>query len=124
MKRNPEFAAILGMAVAGMFLGACGDGSPSPGKATALPKRANVVAPAGIGNGDFETGSAEGDDGEIRWGPWSPPVNLGPVVNSKFNDRHPAISPSGLSLYITSDRPGGFGLRGPARRIDSATRSA
>jgi hypothetical protein len=40
---------------------------------------------------------------------WSAPVNLGPVVNSPFNDQHPAISPDGLSLYITSDRPGGFG---------------
>src|SRR5436309_13620926 len=39
---------------------------------------------------------------------WSEPINLGPVVNSEFNDRHPAISPNGLSLYITSDRPGGF----------------
>ena len=40
---------------------------------------------------------------------WSPPVNLGPIVNSTFKDRHPAISPNGLSLYITSNRPGGFG---------------
>jgi hypothetical protein len=40
---------------------------------------------------------------------WSEPVNLGPVVNSKFKDQHPAISADGLSLYITSDRPGGFG---------------
>ena len=53
--------------------------------------------------------SDEVDDGEIRWGPWSPPVNLGPVVNSAFNDRHPAISANGLGLYITSNRPGGFG---------------
>jgi len=40
---------------------------------------------------------------------WSEPVNLGPVVNSHFNDQHPAISRDGLSLYISSDRPGGFG---------------
>ncbi len=40
---------------------------------------------------------------------WSEPVNLGPVVNSEFNDQHPAISADGLSLYISSDRPGGFG---------------
>jgi N-acetylneuraminic acid mutarotase len=40
---------------------------------------------------------------------WSEPVNLGPVINSEFNDQHPAISPDGLSLYITSDRPGSFG---------------
>jgi hypothetical protein len=40
---------------------------------------------------------------------WSEPVNLGPVLNSEFNERHPAISPNGLSLYISSDRPGGLG---------------
>jgi hypothetical protein len=40
---------------------------------------------------------------------WSTPVNLGPIVNSEYNDQHPAISADGSSLYITSDRPGGFG---------------
>jgi hypothetical protein len=43
---------------------------------------------------------------------WSEPINLGPVVNSEFNERHPAISPNGLSLYITSNRPGGLGSTG------------
>jgi len=41
------------------------------------------------------------------FGPWSEPVNLGPVVNSPFDDTHPAISKNGLSLFITSGRPGG-----------------
>ncbi len=40
---------------------------------------------------------------------WSAPVNLGPTVNSASNDQHPAISKNGLSLYISSDRPGGLG---------------
>jgi len=44
-----------------------------------------------------------------KFSDWSEPVNLGPLVNSPFDDRHPAISPNGLSLYITSNRPGGFG---------------
>ena len=44
-----------------------------------------------------------------EYGPWGPPVNLGPVVNSPYNDQHPAISKDGLSLYISSDRPGGLG---------------
>ena len=44
-----------------------------------------------------------------RFGPWSPPQNLGPVVNSPSDDQHPAISPDGLSLYISSTRPGGLG---------------
>ena len=44
-----------------------------------------------------------------EWGPWSTPINLGPVVNSPVDDNRPAISKDGLSLYITSGRPGGFG---------------
>ena len=44
-----------------------------------------------------------------QWGPWSMPINLGPLVNSPLDDNRPAISKDGLSLYITSGRPGGFG---------------
>ena len=40
---------------------------------------------------------------------WTEPVNLGAVVNSAFMDYGPAISKDGLSLYFSSDRPGGFG---------------
>src|SRR5437667_9026461 len=40
---------------------------------------------------------------------WSPPVNLGPTVNSGFIDAGPALSKDGLSLYFNSNRPGGFG---------------
>ena len=51
---------------------------------------------------------AVGED-QPEWGPWSTPINLGPLVNSPFDDNRPAISKDGLSLYITSDRPGGSG---------------
>src|SRR5437773_10407279 len=44
-----------------------------------------------------------------EWGPWSTPINLGPLVNSPLDDNRPAISKDGLSLYITSGRPGGLG---------------
>lgn len=40
---------------------------------------------------------------------WSPPTNLGPVVNSAVNDLTPAVSKNGLSLFFQSNRPGGFG---------------
>src|SRR6266851_641645 len=53
---------------------------------------------------------AEWDDDNERlgpFGPWSSPVNLGPVVNTQYLESHAAISKNGLSLYITSDRPGG-----------------
>jgi hypothetical protein len=44
-----------------------------------------------------------------RFSEWSPPVNLGPTINSAFNDFGPALSKDRLSLYFSSDRPGGMG---------------
>ena len=44
-----------------------------------------------------------------RYSDWSAPVNLGPAVNTTFNDQQPAISKDGRSLYFTSTRPGGSG---------------
>jgi hypothetical protein len=40
---------------------------------------------------------------------WAPPVNLGPPINSAFNDDGPTLSRDGLSLYFRSDRAGGMG---------------
>src|SRR5207249_9245119 len=44
-----------------------------------------------------------------KFSDWSVPVNLGSIVNSPFDEFGPAISKNGLSLYISSTRPGGFG---------------
>src|SRR5262245_44006080 len=44
-----------------------------------------------------------------KYSNWSEPVNLGPVINTGFNDQHAALSKNGLSLYFTSNRPGGYG---------------
>ena len=41
--------------------------------------------------------------------PWSPPVNLGPTVNTTALESGPAISSSGTSLVFFSNRPGGSG---------------
>jgi len=41
---------------------------------------------------------------------WEEPVNLGPTVNSPYNDLGPDISSDGLCLFFVSDRPGGYGL--------------
>ena len=39
------------------------------------------------------------------------PTNLGPIVNSSSGDYIGSILPDGLTLFFTSDRPGGFGDR-------------
>lgn len=44
------------------------------------------------------------------WSEWSTPVNLGPPINTSFAENHPELSKDGLSLYFTSNRPGGEGL--------------
>lgn len=45
-----------------------------------------------------------------RFSDWAEPVNVGPIVNSPFTDFTPELSRDGLSLYFSSNRPGGFGL--------------
>jgi Tol biopolymer transport system component len=56
------------------------------------------------------------DEDAPRFSDWSVPVNLGPPVStpltvspSRGADFNPFISRDGLSLYFSSDRPGGFG---------------
>jgi hypothetical protein len=54
---------------------------------------------------------------------WGEAENLGPVVNSAFQDFGPAIAKDGLSLYLSSDRPGslgGFDLWVAERSVPSA----
>ena len=41
---------------------------------------------------------------------WSAPENLGAVINSSSNEQGPAVSKNRLSLYFSSNRPGGVGL--------------
>lgn len=41
--------------------------------------------------------------------PWSSPQNLGPTVNSEFNEQQPHIAADRQTLYFASDRPDGFG---------------
>ena len=40
---------------------------------------------------------------------WNKPVNLGPLVNSSFQEYGPVISQEGSTLFFMSDRPGGSG---------------
>jgi serine/threonine protein kinase/Tol biopolymer transport system component/Tfp pilus assembly protein PilF len=40
---------------------------------------------------------------------WTPPMNLGPTVNSSVGDELPNISADGSTLYFSSNRPGGYG---------------
>ena len=48
-------------------------------------------------------------DDPPQFSDWSAPVNLGPIVNSLSEDIEVSISKDGRSLYVASNRPGGFG---------------
>ena len=52
----------------------------------------------GSGSGDIYISFRIGDN------QWSKAVNLGPQVNSKYNDRFPGISPDGKYLFFLSDK--------------------
>lgn len=65
----------------------------------------------------FTSNTAEGFGGEDIWvsqrasrdDPWGPPINLGPNVNSSFNERVPSFSRDGHLMFFGSNRSGGSG---------------
>jgi hypothetical protein len=54
--------------------------------------------PGGLGGYDLWV--SRFDDGA-----WSAPTNLGPRVNTSFNEYGPALTPGGATLYFASNRP-------------------
>ncbi len=64
----------------------------------------NSYRPGGLGQADLWVATRK-----TNADPWGEPVNLGPTVNSPAGDKAPCISADGLSLYFSSDRPGGQG---------------
>ena len=43
------------------------------------------------------------------YGEWSSPINVGPPVNTEYNDTYAILSRDELTMYFTSDRPEGLG---------------
>ena len=66
----------------------------------------NSYRPGGFGDADIWVTTRK-----TKADPWGTPVNLGPTVNSSANETAPDISADGLSLYFSSNRPGGYGAR-------------
>jgi Tol biopolymer transport system component len=71
---------------------------------------ASYLRPGGYGNSDiYVTRRATQND------PWGDAVNIGPVVNSPFEERGSSLSPDGLLLIFAepsttyTPRPGGYG---------------
>src|SRR5262245_45379907 len=47
--------------------------------------------------------------GAQQFSAWSTPVNMGPSINTAYNEWHAAVSADGLTMFFSTDRPGGFG---------------
>ncbi len=58
--------------------------------------------PGGSGGTDLWFSRHVGDS-------WGAPTNLGPGVNSEHDESGPCVTADGLTLYFSSDRPGGRG---------------
>jgi hypothetical protein len=79
----------------------------------------NSSRPGGYGSYDFYVSKrATPND------PWGDPVNVGPAVNSPGMDAWASLSPDGLLMFFTSDRPGGLGPWGDGYVARRASRSA
>lgn len=61
-------------------------------------------APESLGNCDLYISKKKRDD------TWGEPKNMGKLINSTSWDSHPSLTPSGDTLYFSSNRVGGFGL--------------
>jgi Tol biopolymer transport system component len=66
--------------------------------------------PGGSGNIDIWT-STQQTTRQSTESVWGTPINLGPSVNSSYEDGLPCVSADGLELYFYSNRPGGYGGR-------------
>ncbi|MCB1170493.1 MAG: PD40 domain-containing protein [Leptospiraceae bacterium] len=60
--------------------------------------------PGGYGGNDIYF-----SERDLKTGLWSAPVNLGPTINSRYDEITPHISYGGSRLVFASNRPGGIG---------------
>jgi WD40-like Beta Propeller Repeat len=91
------------------------DGWTKPEPIPALSTHADELGPQPTRDGStlyYYSDRAGGLGGFDLWrvskepdGAWGEPQNLGPNVNTPFNDYGPALSPDGLTLYFSSNQP-------------------
>jgi Tol biopolymer transport system component len=81
---------------------------------TPLPETAPFISRNGRSLYFVRSAAAGGFGGQDIWvsqrarvhDAWDPPQNLGPAINTPFDDFGPTLSPDGHLLYFSSNRPG------------------
>lgn len=71
-------------------------------------KKGAATANKKKGSGSKEKGSSDSDAAKVSPGEWHEPVRLN-LGDTTYNYLYPAISSDGMTLYFTSDMPGGEG---------------
>ena len=67
-----------------------------------------IQYPGGLGGSDlWQTERSDGADDFTRG--WTAPVNLGPEINTEYEEQMPSAITDGSRLFFSSDRPGGLG---------------
>jgi hypothetical protein len=80
-----------------------GDGNTLYFADTSDPPALDDPRPGGQGLGDLWMSTKDGS------GNWQAPVNLGSNVNSPYREGTPDLAEDGLTLFFSSNRPGGVG---------------
>jgi hypothetical protein len=67
-----------------------------------------VQYPGGLGGSDiWRTQRIEGENDLTK--SWTTPINLGPEINTQYDEQMPSATANGGRLFFNSDRPGGNG---------------
>ena len=96
-----------------------------------INSEADDLGPQPSANGEaiyFYSNRAGGFGGYDLWvsrrgtnGDWQAPENLGPTINSEFNDYGPGVTPDAKTLYFASNRPQPGDVKKPNPNAWSAT---
>ena len=67
-----------------------------------------IQYPGGLGGSDlWQTERIDGEEDFTK--SWTTPVNLGPEINTEYEEQMPSAITDGSRLFFSSDRPGGRG---------------
>ncbi len=67
-----------------------------------------VQYPGGLGGSDIWRTKRLEEEHDLTKS-WTTPMNLGPEINTEYDEQRPSATANGSRLFFNSDRPGGYG---------------